>query len=114
MHHPDICQILLTLDDYFILSDSERHTAQIYTLIENSKDRPYRQGIKIKQDLFNGYMEIDIISENKDNNELIFHYFLHNSSLKDPQETFKVDCGDYTENIRRVFRKILAIDKDNN
>jgi hypothetical protein len=112
MHHPEIGQIILVLDDYFILSGVERKTAEIKVLKKISNDRLCSCGILIKQPLFNGYLEIYITSPKEDGNEITFNYFDNSNNLNEPQWTKEVGCGNYAENIRDVYREILIIDRD--
>ena len=108
---PEICQILLTIDDYFLLSDSEREPAQIYPMIENPQNHQSKRGFSIKQFLSNGYLKVYVYGDDKDGDDIILEYFSNNNEDEISESTIKVKNGGYAENVRDAVRSILKIDR---
>jgi hypothetical protein len=114
MHHPDICNILLIVEDYFLLIDDNDSTSYIKPIIDNSEDDNPTLGIKISRKLLNGYLHILIWGENRDSDKVIFSY---SSELKISQylESIEIECSDYsTDRARNAIRDILKLDKNVN
>jgi hypothetical protein len=111
MHHPEICQILLTIDDYFLLSDSEREPAQIHAIIENPQNHESKRGISIKQILPNGCLKVYIYGDDKDGDDITFEYIHDDNDDESREYTIEVKNGGYAENVRDAVRTILKLDR---
>jgi hypothetical protein len=111
MHHPDICNILLIVDDYFLLIDDKNSTCQIKPIVDNSEDDEPKLGIKISRKLLNGYLHTLIWGENQDSDNVIFSY---SSELNSNQylESIEIECSDYCiDSVRNAVRDLLKLDK---
>jgi hypothetical protein len=111
MHHPDICEILLTIDDYFILLDSNLKCEIEPYIDESDEDEPQR-GVTIRRKLLNGYIEAKICGIGEDDDTVIFNYISNFESLK-LVKSIEIECSDYSVNeVRSAVRTILRIDKE--
>jgi hypothetical protein len=111
MHHPDICNIMLIIEDYFLLVDDKDSRCQIQSIVNAIDEDNYTLGIRISRKLLNGYISIDIFGEGKDDDTVTFNY------LKDMNDStylksIEIECSDYcAEAVRTNVRNILIIDK---
>lgn len=111
MHHPDICQILLIINDYFLLSDNEREPAQIDIIVGDPANHRSQRGISITQVLSNGRLKIYIYGANKDSDEITFKYIADSADEDESGETIEIECGAYADNIRDAVRTVLKLDR---
>lgn len=112
MHHPDICNIILTIEDYFILTDDNQPIYTIEPIKFNREERKPTLGIRIIRKLYNGYLKAEINELGKDDNTVIFTYSkdLNNDDYID---RVKIEFRDYsTEEIRTTVRNMLIMDKN--
>jgi hypothetical protein len=112
MHHPDICNIMLIIEDYFILIDDKSPKCQIESISDPNEDNHPALGIKISRKLSNGHMYIEIRGEGQDDDTVTFNYLqdLNNDRYL---ESIEVECSDYsTETVRHAVRTILKLDKN--
>jgi hypothetical protein len=115
MHHPDICQIMLVIEDYFLLVGSENSTYQIQPInsnLDKTNSSSHAIGIRIKRKLLNGYVFIEVRGEGKDDDTVKFYY---SSDISNDEllESVEIDCRAYcTNTVRDVMRNILILDKN--
>jgi hypothetical protein len=111
MHHPDICDILLIVDDYFLLIEDKNSVCQIKPIVDNSEDDNHKLGIKISRKLLNGYLHTLIWGEGQDSDNVVFSY---SSELNSNQyvESIEIESRDYCrDTVRNAVRDILKLDK---
>jgi hypothetical protein len=112
MHHPEICQIMLVIEDYFLLVDNNDPTYQIEPVTNKVGDSINSIGIVIKRKLLNGYVYIEIKGDNRDDNTVKISYSLtdnNNEYLK----SIGINSYGYTiDQIRDAMRTIFILDKD--
>jgi hypothetical protein len=112
MHHPDICKIILTIEDYFLLLEDNRPKCQIDAIIDNSDDDNPVLGIKVSRKLVNGYIHFLVWDEDRDSDRVVFNY---SSELNSNAylESIEIECSDYsTDTVRDTVRTILMLDKN--
>jgi hypothetical protein len=112
MHHPDVCNILLVIQDYFLLLDNNDSKCQLEPIIDDSDDDNRVFGIKISRKLVNGYIHALIFGEDRDSDRVIFHY---SSDLNSDRylESIEIECSDYsTDTVRDAVRTLLKLDKN--
>ena len=111
MHHPDICNIMLIIEDYFLLVDDKDSRCQIQSVVNAIDEDNYTLGIKISRKLLNGYMFVDICGEGKDDDTVTFNY-LKEINDSNYLESIEIECSDYcAEAVRTTVRNILILDK---
>ncbi len=111
MHHPDICNIMLIIEDYFILVDDNQPEYQIEPIPSNSGGSNGRLGIKIKRRLSNGFIQAEINGENKDDDSIHLRYYADADSQK-AKSCISIQDGNFCLNsLRDSIRTILKIDK---
>jgi hypothetical protein len=119
MHHPDIYDVIATVEDYFILTDSEfkcKIEHAIYSRPYNG-DKPdedfrERKGLKIIRQLNQGRIEINIFGIHKDYDCMDFQYFADDKPLI-PIEIIDTSGVAYNiETVRAAIRKIVILDRD--
>jgi hypothetical protein len=111
MHHPDICNIMLIIEDYFLLIDDKDSRCQIQSVVTTDDQDNETLGIKISRKLSNGYMIIDICGEGRDDDTVSFNY-KQDLTSHTYRESIEVECCDYsTDTVRAAVREILILDK---
>jgi hypothetical protein len=111
MHHPDICNIMLIIEDYFMLVDDKDSRCQIKSIVDQIDEDNCLLGIQITRKLLNGYMCIDIIGEGRDDDTVTFNY-LKDFNSSNYIESIEIECSDYSsEAVRTSVRNILKLDK---
>jgi hypothetical protein len=116
MHHPDLYQVLLTIDDYFLLKNNTSNYKIEAIIEQNQKEQYIRRGLGIKCDLNNGYIYISIIGQEsgagEEDNTLTCQYFIRQNSLELIKK-IEVKHSDYSiENARYAIREIMKMDKE--
>jgi hypothetical protein len=112
MHHPDICNIMLIIEDYFMLTDDKSSRCQIESIEDTDDDNERILGIKISRKLLNGHMYVEIRGEGQDDDTVTFNY-LQNLNSDRYLESIEIECSDYcTDAVRDAVRSILKIDKN--
>jgi hypothetical protein len=111
MHHPSLCEIMLIIDDYFILVDDKGSRCQIESIVDTDDEDNHILGIKISRKLLNGYLYIEIKGEDRDSDELTFNY-LQDLTADSYLHSIGIECSDYCfDAVREAVRSILIIDK---
>jgi hypothetical protein len=112
MHHPDICKIILVIEDYFMLVADNNIKCQIEPIIDDTNDDECTYGVRISRKLLNGYIHASIWGESQDSDRVIFNYSSE-SNAYDYLESIEIECSDYsTDAVRDAVRSILKIDKN--
>jgi hypothetical protein len=112
MHHPSICDIMLIIEDYFILVDDKDSRCQIESIIDTDDEDNHKLGIKISRRLLNGYLYIEIKGEDRDSDELTFNY-LQDLTADMYLKSIELECSDYSsDTVREAVRAILILDKN--
>lgn len=113
MHHPDICNILLTIQDFFILSDDRSNCELIpqpYYNDSNGYDLRIQQ-LCLRRKLASGWLEIVIHGLDKDSNLASCEYL----TCLDPrtcERSIEIETDSYSiERIKDAVREILIMDK---
>jgi hypothetical protein len=114
MHHPDICDILLTIQDFLLLSDSQSNCEIIpqhcYGGQGYSNSVTFRQ-IRIRRKLLIGWIEVTVKGLDEDDNTITFECL----SDLDPRKSIKtieIKCDDYSiDRVQDAVREILIMDK---
>jgi hypothetical protein len=111
MHHPEICNIILTIEDYFILVDDNEPNYQLEPMLNNLSENSTRFGIKITRQLLNGNMQIEIYGEGKDDDGLAIKYYANDDDCK-IKKCVQIPDNQYSrEALRNAIRTILKFDK---
>jgi hypothetical protein len=115
MHHPDICKIMLVIEDYFLLVSSDNSTYQIEPInsnLDESNSCDKSIGIRIKRKLLNGFVFIEVRGEGKDD-DTVKLYYSSGTSHNDYLECIEIDSRSYcTDQVRNSMRTILTLDKN--
>jgi hypothetical protein len=112
MHHPDIADIILTIDDYFLLSDVGDSKCQVESISDDSDEHQPKHGIKISRQLKAGSIVANIWDMNQDDDSVMFQHSRTSSSGTWTTD-FEIECSDYSkESVRLVVRKIMKLDKE--
>jgi hypothetical protein len=112
MHHPDIADIILTIDDYFLLADSSNSKCQIQSISDGRDEHQPKHGIKISRQLKCGSILAYIWAMNEDDDTVIFQYS-RNSTSGTWTTDFEIESSDYSkDSVRSVVRTIIKLDKE--
>jgi hypothetical protein len=118
MHHPDIHDILLTVEDFLLLSDSQStwDISPLKYMSEVNHDSTFNhvkvKGIRLRRKLKNGWLDINIVGEEEDCDNVAFEYLTKLKPRK-RNETIKIENNDFSvDNVRSVIRRILVLDKE--
>jgi hypothetical protein len=112
MHHPDIADIILTIDDYFLLADGDNSKCQVESISDDRDEHQPKHGIKISRQLKAGSIVANIWDMDRDNDTVLFQHSRPSSSGTWTTD-FEIECSDYSkESVRSVVRKIMKIDKE--
>jgi hypothetical protein len=112
MHHPDICDIILIIDDYFLLSAAINAKCQVEAIVDDSDEHEPKRGIRISRKLYVGYIQADIWEMNEDDDTVTFSYCRETDSGKWIDSTEIESCDYSEESVRSVVRKIIKKDKE--
>ena len=109
MHHPDICNILLIIDDYFLLMDGGDTKSQIEPIVDESDEYQPKRGVRISRKLLSGHLQADIWEMNEDDDTVTFRY---SDSCCDDVHSIEIENCDYSrDEVREAVRTILKMDK---
>jgi hypothetical protein len=115
MHHPDICKIMLVIEDYFLLVGSDDPTYQIEPInsnLDQSNSHSKSIGIRIKRKLINGFVFIEVRGEGEDDDTVRLYYSSQDSN-DELLEAIQIESRAYCpEIVRDVMRRILTLDKN--
>jgi hypothetical protein len=114
MHHPDICNIMLIIEDYFLLVDDKDSRCEIQSVVNAIDEDNYTLGIRINRKLLNGYISVDICGEGEDDDTVIFNYFkdMISPDSRSKSIEIQIEGSDYcSETVRKTIRNILVMDK---
>jgi hypothetical protein len=113
MHHPDICDILLTIQDFFILSDDRSNCELIpqpYYNDSNGYDLRIQQ-LCLRRKLVSGWLEVVIHGFDKDSNITSCEY-LTSLEPRICTKTIEIDTEKYSIfRVKEAIREILIMDK---
>lgn len=112
MHHPDIADVILTIDDYFLLSDEKNSRCQVESISDGRDEHQPKHGIRISRQLKAGWILATIWDMDRDNDTILFQHSRTSSSGTWTTD-IEVECSDYCkESIRTAVRTIMKIDKE--
>ncbi|WP_309733192.1 hypothetical protein [Chamaesiphon sp. OTE_75_metabat_556] len=112
MHHPDIADVILTIDDYFLLSDEKNSRCQVESISDGRDEHQPKHGIRISRQLKAGWILATIWDMDRDNDTILFQHSRPSSSGTWTTD-IEVECSDYSkESIRTAVRTIMKIDKE--
>jgi hypothetical protein len=110
MHHPDICNIILIIDGYFLLLDS-MDKCEIEPYVDDSDEYHPEYGVIIRRKLINGYLQATICGQGEDDDTVTFDY-LQDLNSRNILESIEIECGDYSnETVNSAIRNIMIADK---
>ena len=111
MHHPDICNIVLTIDDYFMLVD-DNSKCEIEGYVEELDEDESQYVVTIKRKLSKGWIKVSAIGVEEDDNTLEVNYVSDSQPGKLIQ-SIRIEDDDYsTETVRGAIRRVLKQDKN--
>jgi hypothetical protein len=106
MHHPEICNIVRILDDYFLLLDPESRC----TIQGRKADGGNDDSVFIRRDLKNGYLEVEIDGNDKDDDRVQIRYYRSGSQRQwDLRESVSDDNFSLGA-VRKVVRQVVLFD----
>jgi hypothetical protein len=108
MHHGEIALLVEIINDYFIISGFNPVCEVIPSLDYSTGYRP-RNGIILKCNLQNGYLEALIDSPDEDSNDVDFSYWLYTDINKENKQKLLGQAG-----WRNSIREILVLDESYN
>jgi hypothetical protein len=114
MHHPDICDILLTIQDFLLLSD-DRSNCEIIPLpnycTDLCGDKLRVQQVCIRRKLSVGWIEVVIHGFDKDSNLHSCEY-LTCLEPRTCERSIEIENDDYSiDRVKDAIREILIMDK---
>jgi hypothetical protein len=114
MHHPDICEILLVIQDFLFLSDDQSNCEiipQPNYCHDLCGDQIRVQQICIRRELAFGWLEVIIHALDHDSNLISIEYL----TCLEPRtcvRSIEIETDDYSINrVKDVIREILIMDK---
>jgi hypothetical protein len=122
MHHPQIYDIIATIEDFFLLTESEYKCLIepcLYFKTQNPDDEEPKfsnfRGLKISRKLNNGKLEVNIFGFFDDNDSMDLKYFSHDDS-NNPKKIIEFvnnySKGFNVEATRLAIREIIALDRE--
>jgi hypothetical protein len=106
MHHPDISNILKTLDDYFLISLPD----SLATIKGTKLDCGHENSLVIGRDLRNGRLEIHIKGDEEDDDSLDVLYY-QTGSTEVWDKRLQLPCSDFEiETVRKAIRELVIYD----
>jgi hypothetical protein len=106
MHHPDISNILKTLDDYFLISAPDSLATVKGKKLEWGND----DSLVISRELKNGRLEIHIKGQDEDDDNLDVVYY-QQGSTEAYDKTLHIKSDDYNiEVVRKAIRDLVIYD----
>jgi hypothetical protein len=106
MHHPDISNILKTLDDYFLIAQPD----SLATIKGTKLDWGNEDSLVISRTLTNGRLEIHIKGEEEDDDSLQVLYY-QNGSTEIWDKRLELACSDFNiETVRKAIRELVIYD----
>jgi hypothetical protein len=115
MHHPDIHDIILAVDDFLLLSDYQCNW-EIFPVtreehIQPTANQSRMRGLKLRKQLKNGWIDVNIKAEDEDSNAVTLEY-LAQLSPKKRIESIRIERREFSsDKVKDVIRKILVLDK---
>ena len=111
MHHPAFCNIVSTINDYFMLVD-DNSKCEIEEYIDESNEYEPQYGVVIKRKLSKGWINVVVIGAGEDDDTVEFNYVADSQSEK-VIDSILIEDNDYSrEAIRDAIRCILRQDKN--
>jgi hypothetical protein len=115
MHHPDIHDILITIQDFLLLSGDESRCeiAPESTYVDNGRysDNQRARGFYILRKLSLGWLKVKVIDPEENENAVTFEYLSapeQNKAVK----TIEIKEDDYSiDRVQDAVREILMMDK---
>jgi hypothetical protein len=119
MHHPQVYDTILIVEDFFLFVDPQCRChiePVIYaksTSSGGSEGKPCK-GFKIIRPLNSGRIEINIFGFDRDNDSMDFHYFLNDEkqSLKVIELSSRNNDTYDIEAVRTAVREIMILDRE--
>jgi hypothetical protein len=115
MHHPDIHDILITIQDFLLLAGDESRCEIVpessYVNHEYYSDKQRAKGFYILRKLSLGWLKAKVIDLEEDQNNVSFEYLStpeQNKSVK----TIEIKGDDYSiDRVQDAVREIVIMDK---
>jgi hypothetical protein len=115
MHHPDIHDILITIQDFLLFSDDQSRCEIVpesyYFNHAQYSDKQRARGFCILRKLSAGWLKASIVRLDEDENNVTFAYL---SSLEESKavKTIEIKNDDYSlDRVKDAIREILVMDK---
>jgi hypothetical protein len=115
MHHPDIHDILITVQDFFFLADDQSNCEIIpfhyHIDMSSSRGLSLARGFWIRRKLSLGWLEVIVMDLEEDSNTVVFEY-LSNLEPKNVVKAIEIEWNDYSlDRVQDAVREILIMDK---
>ncbi len=114
MHHPEIHDILITIQDFLLLAGNESHceiVPESYYFQDQYGEKQRTRGFNILRKLSLGWLKVKVMDLYQDENTVTFEYLStleNNSAVK----TVEIKDEDYsTDRVQDAVREILIMDK---
>jgi hypothetical protein len=114
MHHPDIHDILITIQDFLLLAGDESRCEIIpdsYYFEDEYKNKQRARGFYILRKLSLGWLKVKVMDLYEDENNITVEYLAAlepNKAVK----TIEINCQDYSiDLVQNAVREIVIMDK---
>jgi TATA-binding protein-associated factor Taf7 len=115
MHHPDIHDILITIQDFLLFADDQSRCEIVpesyYFNHAHYSEKQRARGFFILRKLSLGWLKVKVMRLDEDENTVIFEYLStpeHNNAVK----TIEIKSDDYSiDRVKDAIREILIMDK---
>ena len=115
MHHPDIHDILITIQDFLLLAGDESRCEIVpesaYVNHEYYSDKQRVRGFYILRKLSLGWLKVKVMNFEEDENTVTFEYVSTPEQNK-AAKTIEIKAEDYSvDRVQDAVREILIMDK---
>jgi hypothetical protein len=106
MHHPDICNVVRIIDDYFLIAFPDSSS----TIKGKKLDWGSEDSLVISRELRNGRLEIQIDGEDKDDDSINVVYYQQGSTNVFDKK-LEIGSDDFTlTKLRKAIRELVIYD----
>jgi hypothetical protein len=115
MHHPDLHDILITIQDFLLLAGDQSHSEIVpesaYVNHEYYSDKQRARGFYVLRKLSLGWLKVKVMNVEEDENTVYFEYLSapeQNKAVK----TIEIKSDDYSiDRVQDAVREILIMDR---
>jgi hypothetical protein len=106
MHHPDICNVVRIIDDYFLIAFPDSSS----TIKGKKLDWGSEDSLVISRELRNGRLDIQIDGEDKDDDSINVVYY-QQGSTNVYDKKLEIGSDDFTlTKLRKAIRELVIYD----